>query len=121
MNSWINELPGLHKGRRENDVVIHPVDAAELGICDGETVRVSSRVGEIELRATVDTQPRRGVVIVDHGWGSRIFDPRTNAAPAVYGVNRNLLVDSSEVDPLSQTAALSSSYVRVDRIARVRP
>ncbi len=76
MNSWLNELPGLHPSGKRNEVVIHPDDAAALGITDGDRVRVFSSVGEIELAASVNDRPRRGVVIVDHGWGSRIFDPR---------------------------------------------
>ncbi len=116
MNSWLNELPGLHPSGRHNDVVIHPDDAAALGISEGDRVRVSSPVGAIELAASVNARPRRGVVVIDHGWGSRIFDPRGGSQPESYGANRNLLVDGGPVDPLSQTAALSSSYVAVERL-----
>jgi len=70
----------------------------------------------IELPATVSKQPRRGVVIIDHGWGSKVFDPRGGKAPESFGANRNLLVDGGPVDPLSQTSALSSSYVGVERV-----
>ena len=31
MNSWLNELPGLHPSGKRNEVVIHPDDAAALG------------------------------------------------------------------------------------------
>jgi formate dehydrogenase len=116
MNSWLNELPGLHPAGKGNDVVIHPADAAELGIADGDRVRVSSPVGEIELAATLSDRPRRGVVIVDHGWGSRVFDPRCGEAPERFGVNRNLLVGGDALDPLSQTSTLSSCYVAVERV-----
>jgi formate dehydrogenase len=116
MNSWLNELPGLHPSGKKNAVVINPEDAAALGVGDGDQVRVFSPVGEIELPATISKQPRRGVVIVDHGWGSKVFDPRGGAAPESFGANRNLLVDGGPVDPLSQTSALSSSYVGVERV-----
>ena len=96
--------------------MINPDDAAALGIGDGDRVRVFSPVGEIELSAAIDAQPRRGVVVVDHGWGSRIFDPRGGGAPESFGANRNLLVDGGPVDPLSQTSALSSTYVGVERV-----
>ncbi len=116
MNSWLNEIPGLHPSGRRNVVIINPKDAAELGISDGDNVRVFSALGEIELAASVSDRPRRGVVIVDHGWGSRIFDPRGGGAPQSYGVNRNLLVDGTQLDPLSQTTPLSSSYVGVELV-----
>ncbi len=117
MNSYLNELPGLHPGGRDNRVLIHPDDAAELGIADGDRVRVFSAVGEVELDAEVSDRPRRSLLIMDHGWGSRVFDPRGGGAPQSYGVNRNLLIDGNPVDPLSQTPALSSGYVGVRRCA----
>jgi formate dehydrogenase len=117
MNSWLNELPGLHPSGKGNEVVINPGDAAALGIGDGDRVRVFSATGDIELAASVSDRPRRGVVIVDHGWGSRIFDPRGGGAPESYGANRNLLIDGAPVDPLSQTSPLSSSYVGIERVS----
>lgn len=117
MNSWLNELPGLHPSGKDTQVLIHPDDAATLGVRDGDRVRVLSPVGAVELCAAVGDGPRRGVVVIDHGWGSRVFDPRSGAEPLVYGVNRNLLVDGDTVDPLSQTAALDSSYVAVELVA----
>ncbi|MGZ7022124.1 MAG: molybdopterin-containing oxidoreductase family protein [Ilumatobacteraceae bacterium] len=116
MNSWLNELPGLHPSGKKTEVLINPDDAADLGIADGDRGRVFSPVGEIELPAAIDKRPRPGVIVVDHGWGSRVFDPRGGAAPESYGVNRNLLVDGGPVDPLSQTSPLSSSYVGVERV-----
>lgn len=117
MNSWLNELPGLHPAGKGNDAVIHPKDAADLGVSDGDVVRVFSPVGSIELKAVVNDRPREGVIIVDHGWGSRVFDPHGRSEPVSYGVNRNLLVEGATVDPLSQTSALSSQYVGVERVS----
>jgi formate dehydrogenase len=114
MNSWLNELPGLHRSGKGNNVLINTADAAALSIGDGDRVRVFSPVGEVELAAVLSDRPRRGLVVVDHGWGSRIFDPRGGAEPQSFGVNRNLLV-GDEIDPLSQTSTLSSTYVGVER------
>jgi formate dehydrogenase len=116
MNSWLNDIDGLHPSGKDNHAVINTADAAALGIAEGDRVRVFSPIGELELAAEVSDRPRRGVVIVDHGWGSRVFDPRGGAAPMSFGVNRNLLVDGSPVDPLSQTPALSSAYVGIERM-----
>ncbi|BBZ29809.1 molybdopterin-binding oxidoreductase [Mycolicibacterium madagascariense] len=115
MNSWLNELPGLHPAGKVNEALLNPADAAALGIDDGDRVRVFSPVGAVELDASVASGVRRGLVVVDHGWGSRIFDPRRGAEPQSYGVNRNLLA-GDEIDPLSQTSTLSSTYVGVQRV-----
>jgi formate dehydrogenase len=117
MNSWLNELPGLHPGGKHNEVLINPSDAAALGIGDGDKVRVFSPIGSVELDASLSDGLRRGLVVVDHGWGSRIFDPRGGREPQSFGVNRNLLIDGESIDPLSQTSTLSSSYVGVEPVA----
>jgi formate dehydrogenase len=116
MNSWLNESPGLFKLRRENQIEINSEDAAELGIEDGMTVRVSSPLGAVELVASVGDAMRRGVVCVPHGWGGRVFDPVSGDALDAPGVNRNLLVDSRRIDRFSQTPALNSTMVRVEPI-----
>lgn len=116
MNSWLNELPGLHPAGKTNEVLLNPSDAAALGIEDGDWVRVFSPVGSIDLNASLADGVRRGLVVVDHGWGSRIFDPRGGQEPQSLGVNRNLLV-GDDIDPLSQTSTLSSTYVGVEPIA----
>lgn len=116
MNSWLNELPGLHPAGKHNVVYVHPVDAAALGITDGDRVRVSSPTGSVETTAALSDRPRRGLVVLEHGWGSRVFDPRSGSAPISFGVNRNLLVDGAALDPLSQTSALGGAHVRVERV-----
>lgn len=116
MNSWLNEVPGLHPGGKGNEVLLHPEDAAALGIAAGDRVRVYSPVGQVEVTAALSDRPRRGVVVLDHGWGSRVFDPLHGSEPDSYGVNRNLLADGTAIDPLSQTSVLGSVYVGIERI-----
>ena len=36
--------------------------------------------------------------------------------PHSYGANRNLLVSGAHIDPLSQTTALNSTYVGIERV-----
>ncbi|MGV0773504.1 molybdopterin-containing oxidoreductase family protein [Mycobacterium syngnathidarum] len=116
MNSWLNELPGLHPAGKGNEVLVHPEDAAALGIAAGDRVRLFSPTGQLEVTAALSDRPRRGVVVLDHGWGSRVFDPRHGGTPESYGVNRNLLADRAAIDPLSQTSTLGSVYVAIERV-----
>jgi formate dehydrogenase len=113
MNSWLNDLPGLHKHRRSSVAEIHPDDAAALGVASGDVVRISSPTGSLDVDALVTDATRPGVIVISHGWGSRVFDPRGGAEPLVYGVNRNSLV-GTDIDPLSQTSPLNSTWVRVE-------
>lgn len=118
MNSWLNDLPGLHPSGKDNLLLIHPSDASSLGISDGERVGVFSAVSRIEVTVCLSDRPRPGVLILDHGWGSRVFDPRGGGPPVSFGVNRNLLAGAAPLDPLSQTPALNSTYVGLERLAR---
>lgn len=68
-NSWMHNLPKLVSGPPRCTAWIHPDDAARLGVVDGEPVRVTSRVGEIEVPAEVTADVMPGVVSIPHGWG----------------------------------------------------
>jgi formate dehydrogenase len=117
MNSWLTELPNVQKREQENRCEIHPDDASELGIADGDRVRVRSEIGAVEISAEISDRVRRGVVCIPHGWGSRVFSPADGADPIVHGVNRNLLVDHRVLDPFSGTPNLNSTRVVIEQIA----
>lgn len=114
MNSWINELPGLHRRTRGNVAELHPQDAAEIGVADGDLVQISSPLGSIIIPAELSDGVRRGVIAVAHGWGSGVMDPRGATPVQRYGANRNRLTSAAAVDPFSQTPALNCTPVRVE-------
>jgi anaerobic selenocysteine-containing dehydrogenase len=72
-------------------VWLHPQDASERSIEEGDRVDVSSPRGEITLKAklTEDTQP--GLIWVDFGWGN----------PTDGKANINVLVNDTHFDPVS--------------------
>ncbi|MGZ5397436.1 MAG: molybdopterin dinucleotide binding domain-containing protein, partial [Mycobacterium sp.] len=96
---------------------LHPDDATPLGIATGDTVRVSSRVHALECTAEVSEAPQAGVAVLDHGWGSRLFDPQNREPSETHGANRNALVSDQEVDVLSGTPSFGIARVRVERLA----
>ncbi len=114
MNSWLNEVPGLHVQQRRNAVEMHPLDAADLRLDDGLMARVSSDNGQVDLPVRVVEGGSRGVVTIAHGWGSEVFDPTGQQPPISYGVNRNLLTTRFDLDPLSQIPAFNGTPVRVE-------
>jgi anaerobic selenocysteine-containing dehydrogenase len=85
--------PEWNKGKRACTVAIHPDDAKNLNLSDGQQVRVTthagSQVGELE----VSSQIRQGMVLIPHGFGL-IYNGKT------YGVNVNYLTKNTHRDPL---------------------
>jgi anaerobic selenocysteine-containing dehydrogenase len=43
---------------------MHPVDAMEMGVAEGEKVRVTSRRGRIEMPVTVTSRSPQGTVFI---------------------------------------------------------
>jgi anaerobic selenocysteine-containing dehydrogenase len=101
------------KGKQLCTLLVNPGDAARLGLADGGTARVTSRVGEVEATVEVSADMAAGVVSLPHGWGHDRPGTRLATARAHPGVNVNLLTDDLAVDPLSGTAVLNGVHVRV--------
>ncbi|OBK88438.1 molybdopterin-containing oxidoreductase family protein [Mycolicibacter sinensis] len=116
MNSHLNDLPSIRRLLDGNGVEIHQDDAVELGISTGDMVRISSPTANIDLGAVVSANPRPGTVIIEHGWGSRVFDPVSSQTPDVVGVNRNLLTSARHEDPLSYMSGFNDTRVAVRRV-----
>ncbi|MCZ6807752.1 MAG: molybdopterin-dependent oxidoreductase, partial [Deltaproteobacteria bacterium] len=64
--SMTRRVPELHRAAPEAYVEINPADAAEMGIGHSDRVRLTSRRGVLELRASLAArgQPPRGTVFV---------------------------------------------------------
>ena len=86
---------------KEERLVLHPEDAARLGVQEGDWVRVESRRGSVVVRAAVDTSVTPGVCFMTLHFPEQAF---TNA----------LTVDAC--DPRSGTAEFKVAAVRVERI-----
>lgn len=62
---WIKQIAP------ENIVVIHPADAAKLGVETGDVVRVETPEGAFEAPAVVEPTVAPGVIMVPYGIGRR--------------------------------------------------
>ncbi len=84
-------------------VEMHPDDAAELGVRNGQRVRIVSRAGSLEIAVCIvhPSELRRGVVEVYHGWEK-------------WRVNRVTCDDVN--DPISGFPLLKGVPVRIEPI-----
>jgi anaerobic selenocysteine-containing dehydrogenase len=73
LNSSYSGVARHLKAEREPLVEIHPEDASERDIIEGELVRVFNGRASVEMRARVGDRVRPGVVSIPFGWwGSRM-------------------------------------------------
>jgi anaerobic selenocysteine-containing dehydrogenase len=65
LNTSFNETPSSQAREGKASVMIHPLDAASLGIADGEAVTLGNMRGETTLIAKLFEGVRRGVLIAE--------------------------------------------------------
>lgn len=102
--------PQLRDAAPDVWVELHPDDARELGIADGDLIRVSSRRGDIEAPAVLRGH-RPGVVFAPFHYG--YFD---QADPDRHNRAANELT-RTEWDPVSKQPIFKVTAVRVHKIA----
>ena len=112
-NSWMHNLPVLVKGKPTCTLHVHPNDAARLGLRDGGTARIASRVGTVEAPVEITDAIMPGVVSLPHGWGHDRPGTAMAVAAAHPGTNSNLLADGDVLDPLSGNAVFNGIPVTV--------
>ena len=123
-NSWLHNVETMVKGRDRCTALMHPQDAVDRELLDGQTVRVTSPIGAIEVPLEVSDEIRRGVVAIPHGWGHDVKGVGWSTAAAHAGANVNRLTDASLLDRLSGNGALNATWVRVaavDAASEVAP
>jgi anaerobic selenocysteine-containing dehydrogenase len=122
-NSWMHNAPLLLRGGRRQLVRMHPDDAAAIGAAEGETLRLTSPHGAIEVPVTLTEDIKPGVVAVPHGWGHKGTGGwrRANAAAQGGGANVNQLMSSHphDLERLAGMAVLNGVEVRAEVVAAV--
>jgi anaerobic selenocysteine-containing dehydrogenase len=112
-NSWMHNLPVLAKGAYRCTALVHPVDAARLGLTDGAAAHISNGARRIEVQVELSDEMMAGVVSLPHGWGHNLPGTNMNVAAERPGVNLNALLDENLRDPLSGNAVLSGVPIRM--------
>jgi len=95
--------PGLDELAPEAEVEIHPDDAEELGVSQGDLVTVASRRGQVRVRARLTYRSPRGTVFMTFHYAE---------APT------NLLT-ADHLDPVAKIPEYKVSAVRIERAGPV--
>ena len=112
-NSWMHNSEILMKGKNRCTAMINSTDAQKLDLQDGQTVRVVSRVGSVELPVEITGNIARGVVSIPHGYGHGRKGVALDIAANHAGVSINDLTDETVIDELTGNAAFSNVRVRI--------
>jgi anaerobic selenocysteine-containing dehydrogenase len=112
-NSWMHNSARLVKGRDRCTLLMHPETARDNGLSDGQTVKVSSRVGAVSLALEITDGIRPGAVSIPHGYGHARKGVLLDVAAQHAGVSLNDLTDHRLIDELTGNAAFSGVPVRV--------
>jgi len=73
LNSTFNETPTSLANEKRPTLMIHPDDAAEQGIVDGDYVVLGNTRGEVRLHAKLFDGVRRGVLIAESIWPNTAY------------------------------------------------
>jgi len=93
--------PSLHQEQAEGYVEINPADARTMKIKDGERIKVSSRRGEIQIKAKLSPKVDRGVVFIPFHFAETAANMLTNPA----------------FDPAAKIPELKVCAVKVEKLA----
>ncbi len=91
LNSTFTETPGSRRREQNPCCLVHPQDAACLGIAEGELVRLGNNRGEVVVRARLFDGLQPGVIVVESIWPSEDFPG---------GIGINALVSDDPAPPM---------------------
>lgn len=74
LNSTFNESPTGRKREGRPTVLVHPEDAARLGIAEGDRVRIGNARGDVVLHARLFDGVKPGVLVSEGLWPNAAFE-----------------------------------------------
>lgn len=91
-NSWTHNARRFigGRGRDTNYLYLHPSDARQLGLAEGDFADVQSATATVRVGVQLSADLMPGVVALPHGWGHQ-HAPGLSVAKTTRGVNVNLL------------------------------
>ena len=96
-------IPRFRKAIPTPEMEMHPFDAKQLEVSDGDRVRITSRVGtlDIQVKIMAENEIQRAILQVTHGWAE---------------ANINILTHDDILDPISGYPLLKGVQVKLEKI-----
>ncbi len=113
-NSFTHNLAALVKGPDRCTLQINPKDATRLGLVDGQSARITSRVGTVVAPVVITEELMPGVASLPHGWGHDAEGSQMQVAENHPGINSNVLTDDQAYDVASGAAILFGTPVQIE-------
>jgi anaerobic selenocysteine-containing dehydrogenase len=107
------QIPWLRELNPNPLVEIHPDDARELGVSNGQWVEISNQLGNARYKAKVTPTVFRGLVMAQHGWW---FPEQDAEEPSLFGVwqsNCNDLLPTGRNGKLGYGAPMKCGHCKV--------
>jgi len=103
LHSRFRNIPRFLTAIPGPEVEMHPDDASALGVADGDAVRVTSRIGSVEIPVKVmaPNEILPGSLQITHGWKE---------------ANVNLITHDDRFDPISGFPLMKAVEVRVEKV-----
>jgi len=101
--------PETYQFRNPCTIALNPEDAEELGIGEGQRVRVTTEAGSAEIEAELTYQTRKGYVLIPHQFGFN-FNGKT------YGIGVNHLTSARHMESVTGNPIWRYVPCRVDAI-----
>jgi len=101
--------PEWNKGKRACTLIMHPLDAEQHQLRDGQMIKVITDGGEEVVELEIDPTTRQGYTMIPHGFGL-IHQGKK------YGANANRLAKNTHRDPIAGTPLHRYIPCRVEAI-----
>jgi anaerobic selenocysteine-containing dehydrogenase len=108
LNSMFANLPSLRLRNGEPHVVVHPADAADRALENGDLVRIFNDRGSFDAVVVVGDAVRRGVIASPKGYWPKLSRRYANV---------NATVDERDAD-MGQGAVFHDNRVEIERAAK---
>ena len=117
LNSWMHNVNRLVRSQKPA-LRIHPLDAAELGVSDGDPVYISTAADRLQVPVKLSDEVVRGAVCYPHGWGHKGGSWQTANATEGVNINRLLGLGTDAIEFISGSSLIDGLEVFLEKVER---